>query len=983
MPFLALFGIDDFIVFMVIGLVLSAGMMVLSELLRPKPDFENARPAGLGDFHFPTAVEGRVIPVIWGRVMIDGPNVVWYGDLRKQSLTQTMKTGMWSSKDVITGYEYSIGFQLALCLGQVDRIFKVWIGDDIVWNVPLGIGGAAVTVFIDDRSLFGGEDAGGAGGVEGTGVLYDGRASQMFNYYLSSYQTPNLPYRGTCHFVWEGGYLGNSTNLPPWKFEIQRCPNTLGMITGHHIIGSGDANPMCVIHEILTNTEWGFGFPTGDVDTVTFKAAAETLYTEGNGFSMTVDRVKEANDVLNEIQRQIDGILYLDHVDGKFKVKLARADYTIGLVPQITENNSVEVQDFSRGTWEETNNQIHVSYMDRAKYYKDAFASASDLANQRIQAGALISAQINYPGCKDAALAAKLANRDLRYRCTPLAKATISVDRTLWAIKPGDVIAWTDADLGFALMPMRVGKVDYGELKDGKIILSLVQDVFKYAIPFDATPPGTLWTPPVAAGLFATDPTQTFIREAPWGVSYRDSGPGGFVGSHQAGMYAVRRPTGDARWAFIQRRYKDYPTGASPTDWYYDEKFSSWMRMGKLKVAIGEGDANPTTTIQVTCDPDSQADIMSQFWPNADINSLDQNLTNLVAIGDELVLVKKCEMVGNYIQLDTVYRGVLDSVPQDHVIDTPVYILYGAVSLAPCWDSGGGLGTKQLEAKLTTGYQWGYEPSPVIMSRADQPSVYIAPILDVYYHPVPPVEMKVNTVRFPTTASVDVVKVGGTTDDDKGIYVSFNRRNYNNPAEVYKLAYDEETVSPGWAVSDQHKNDLSLYDDPDGADTLTKYVTWAYGDAIFVSRTTILHVLGFRPSKMRAEVGARHYYAGLNYESINKLGWSFLIAASEIDGWTDMGILAQNVVGAQYTAPTTGTYAFSVGPVMGAGEVQARLNGGGWGAVVTAGNRTGNLVGVTAGDIIEVRHTQAGSGETFLHVDAPTSGLDAYAILEL
>jgi hypothetical protein len=134
---------------------------------------------------------------------------------------------------------------------------------------------------------------------------------------------------------------------------------------------------------------------------------------------------------------------------------------------------------------------------------------------------------------------------------------------------------------------------------------------------------------------------------------------------------------------------------------------------------------------------------------------------------------------------------------------------------------------------------------------------------------------------------------------------------------------------------------------------------------------------------MRAEVGARHYYAGLNYESINKLGWSFLIAASEIDGWTDMGILAQNVVGAQYTAPTTGTYAFSVGPVMGAGEVQARLNGGGWGAVVTAGNRTGNLVGVTAGDIIEVRHTQAGSGETFLHVDAPTSGLDAYAILEL
>ena len=36
------------------------GAFLVTELLRPKPDIENARPAGLGDFNVPTAIEGRV-----------------------------------------------------------------------------------------------------------------------------------------------------------------------------------------------------------------------------------------------------------------------------------------------------------------------------------------------------------------------------------------------------------------------------------------------------------------------------------------------------------------------------------------------------------------------------------------------------------------------------------------------------------------------------------------------------------------------------------------------------------------------------------------------------------------------------------------------------------------------------------------------------------------------------------------------------------
>ena len=55
-------------------------LQIVSYALTPKPQAPS--PAGLGDFQVPTAEEGREIPVLFGTRDIDGPNVIWYGDLR-------------------------------------------------------------------------------------------------------------------------------------------------------------------------------------------------------------------------------------------------------------------------------------------------------------------------------------------------------------------------------------------------------------------------------------------------------------------------------------------------------------------------------------------------------------------------------------------------------------------------------------------------------------------------------------------------------------------------------------------------------------------------------------------------------------------------------------------------------------------------------------------------------------------------------------
>lgn len=54
--------------------------LVVSFALAPKP--QTQKPAGLADITAPTAQEGLEIAVLFGTRDFNGPNIVWYGDLR-------------------------------------------------------------------------------------------------------------------------------------------------------------------------------------------------------------------------------------------------------------------------------------------------------------------------------------------------------------------------------------------------------------------------------------------------------------------------------------------------------------------------------------------------------------------------------------------------------------------------------------------------------------------------------------------------------------------------------------------------------------------------------------------------------------------------------------------------------------------------------------------------------------------------------------
>jgi hypothetical protein len=64
----------------------------------------------------------------------------------------------------------------------------------------------------------------------------------------------------------------------------------------------------------------------------------------------------------------------------------------------------------------------------------------------------------------------------------PSVKVTVTVNRTFYAHRPGDVVTFTWPELGIAGMVMRIARADFGQLHAGAITMDLIRDVFDVRI---------------------------------------------------------------------------------------------------------------------------------------------------------------------------------------------------------------------------------------------------------------------------------------------------------------------------------------------------------------------------------------------------------------------------------------------------------------------------------------------------------------------
>lgn len=251
-----------------------------------------------------------------------------------------------------------------------------------------------------------------------------------------------------------------------------------------------DANPSCMIFECLTNTDWGMGSPVSGIAVASFAEAEATLLEEEFGLSMIWTRQASIQNFVQEILDHIQGVLFVDPATGLLTLKLIRADYDPETLPVLNPDNS-DLANFGRKLWGDIVNEITVTWTNPENEQEET-VTAQDDASMAIQGGPVADSR-NYYGVRNAALAQRLAWRDLRSAGQPLASCEAEVDRSQWDLRPASVVKLTWPEYGLSEIVMRVTSIDYGKPGDPAIRLTLVEDVYGLDIGTYEDPPGSEW----------------------------------------------------------------------------------------------------------------------------------------------------------------------------------------------------------------------------------------------------------------------------------------------------------------------------------------------------------------------------------------------------------------------------------------------------------------------------------------------------------
>ena len=361
-----------------------------------------------------------------------------------------------------------------------------------------------------------------ASGIEYSGIVrfWRGLANQQADNLLCSAQgradSQEWPsYAGLCYAYLtgvDGFYWGESPVLPEVSFEVERCPNPLGLTFAQYAIDIGDlgktmgqtrpdarldthgyaANPANILYDLLTSTAYGLGVAGANIDLPSFRDAGRILASEGFGMSLLLDQQGQFDDIAGDILKTVDGVLFPDPFSGLWVFRLIRETMTstaasaLGLETtfysrtdwiEVTEDEMIGSPEYSRGSWADVANEIKVQFIDPRENYAQRVVQVQDIANYMMQ-GSLVSVSNVYNGINSRDLAVRVAYRDLRTVGQPRARVKVKINQEGYDLRPGDCFIFTYPSLGVLNMQMRVGTIRYGTLADGQIEVEAIEDVF-------------------------------------------------------------------------------------------------------------------------------------------------------------------------------------------------------------------------------------------------------------------------------------------------------------------------------------------------------------------------------------------------------------------------------------------------------------------------------------------------------------------------
>ena len=446
-------------------------------------------------------------------------------------------------------------------------------------------------------------------------------------------------------FAW-----GESGSLPDISVEASAIPNALGF----GAVGD-DANPAEVLYALLTEQWAGLGLPTSAVDTVSFSAAAQALETEGMGISLYLTERSKMGEFILDILSQIEGVLYQEPTDGKFRLKLLRDDYDPQTIPVFNASNIVELDNYAVSSWRGGIDEVRVNYTDRGQGYIKQTVFAQDGAAIANGDGSIKSKTISHLGVTTPALADKVAARELRTLNLPLAKARFLVNRDAADLRPGDpfVFQWDSLSI-----VMRAQTIDLGTLADGRIMVECLQDLFAFGQTIFRQPDDVPAPTPTPPSIEFLD-----VFEMPLWLSRRVNA--GSVALLPHLTHLASKPGSSVR-QYLAENSED--GGATYTG---DTLQCNFVGTATLETAYGY-DTEPYDTVK-RIRLQNLTDVTAlRTALESDIRAFGANLVMIVSEDrtiEEIVAFETFDDLGSGVyRLNGVWRGLLDTVPQDHAV---------------------------------------------------------------------------------------------------------------------------------------------------------------------------------------------------------------------------------------------------------------------------------------------------------------------------
>jgi hypothetical protein len=532
----------------------------------------------------------------------------------------------------------------------------------------------------------------GAGiSLELTGAGYTGQAAAIFT--IDSFRVRHQAVYGPANF---------------------QAPNMIPAPDQAVSSGVISMNPAHIVYQCLTDPEWGMGYSSAIIDDAGFRAAADVFHAEGLGLCLHWTQQQTIDAFVQTVMDHAGAVLRQDLRTGLFTIKPMRADYDAGALPLFDESNIRSLDSFDRAGSPDAVNEITVRY-DDADTGKPGSVTVQNLAAVTA-VGGVVARSVSYPGLPTAALAGRVAMRDLRALSTPLARVRMRTNRAGYDVLPGDVIRIAWPKLGISQLVLRVARAKPGSLTDGEVEIEAVEDVFGLgASAYVAQqPPG--WQEP------STQPQPIATRaviEAPYYELQRELSAADLAAlPADAGYLLVgaSRPGGAA----LNFRIATRPAGAGS----YEE--------------AGTGDFCATGTLagalSYTATAATLATVSSPSLIEAGTYAL---------LGPEIVRVDAYDAGTNALTLG---RGVLDTVATTHAAGATIFFM-GSINAS---DNVERVGGEAVDVKLLTAAGGG---TIAVGAAAADTVTFVGRAA----RPYPPGRLRVNNEAYPASVTAPLV----------------------------------------------------------------------------------------------------------------------------------------------------------------------------------------------------------------------------------